>query len=57
MWIENGWRLVGQQAHKTLIARSEELSTRRAELYVSKSGYSEGGRLKASMEVPNARRA
>ena len=65
-WIEKGWRLVGQEAHKTLIEESPEeeaQQTQRKEEENRQShkeklqremsqGSSEGGRLKASMEVP-----
>lgn len=56
MWIEKGWRLEGHVACKTLI---EELPHEPEDRYQQKNkrqrqalgGYSEGGRLTASMQV------
>lgn len=66
MWIEKGWRLEGHLACKTLIEETaEEEDARmkqikivngvsrkdRMQRTISWEGYSEGGRLKAGMEV------
>ena len=66
-WIEKGWQLVGQEAHKTLIEESIEQETQQTQRKEKSNrqsqkhnmqrelseGYSEAGRLKASMQVGN----
>lgn len=57
MWIDKGWWLKGQMACKTLVEETpgeeEGRVQSKAELQrdISYEGYSEGGRLKADMEV------
>jgi len=57
IWIEKGWRLEGQMACKTLIEKTPEKEEKRMQAKAklpweeSFEGYSEGGRLKADMEI------